>query len=187
MITGVDRRHTAIPDGDDDARNPMSDKDRIPSEIFEIVSALQEDGTQADRLARRKRALEALLLLMLEAGDSGPSWTLYDHLAISAWRTGIIPPKKMRGRTGTHHDKSAVAALRKAQFRKFYRDLAKTDPHLSSAERLEIIAERFNLDLEWLSNVVRSSRKTIQKALPDPIVFPDILDMWLEWESGRRK
>lgn len=163
--------------------------DRVPSEIFEAIAAIEGVGnpTQAELLHRRGKALKALLRPVGAGPEDERFFTIFDELAIDAWRRGLIPPKPRKGRRAAPYVEAVTEAYRKTMYRKFYRDLADANPELSASERLTAIADRFGLDVEWLNNVIRASRKSIGKNIPDVGKFPDIVDMWNQWETMRIK
>ncbi|MGG7643899.1 hypothetical protein ACQ5SP_03705 [Rhodovulum sp. YNF3179] len=171
----------------DDESHEHAPEDRLPSEIFEAIAALDEPGTQAELLARRAEAIRKFLELLFRTPDGNAYWTLYDGLAIQAWRDGLIPPKKARGRLRPHRNEAVMNFYRKAGLRHLYRKLGEEDPSSSAEERITHIAERYGLDAEWLVNVIRSSRHTIAGAEHDRTDVCEIVDMWLEWSAMRTK
>lgn len=164
----------------------FEEQDRIPAEIFEAIEALSMTGTtKTDVMICQRRVIEMFLDQIDPNTPTTPRWTIYDGLAIQAWKAKELPPKPKRGRPGVSEEAVVLRALSKLFTRQDYNDLRRANPSAKAEEALSCIAERFGMNVERVNNIIRLSTKDI--ALPPKTSDePDIVAMWFEWLARRR-
>ena len=161
-------------------------QDRIPAEIFEAIEALNITGTTKTGVMIRQRQVIEMFLDQIDPNTpTTPRWTIYDGLAVQAWKAKELPPKPKRGRPGVSEEAVVLRALSKLFTKQDYKDLRRANPSTKAEEALSCIAERFGMDVERVNNIIRLSTKDI--ALPPKTSDePDIVAMWFEWLARRR-
>jgi len=180
-----DRQNAEIGNTISDEDREWDSRDRIPSEIFEAIKALNGGKTQTETMQMRERAIKRFLSLMEREDPANLSWTIYDRLAIKAWMKGDLPPKPRRGAKSPSHQTAFISRYVKKLLRLEYATLRAKCPDASSNDVLVALAEETGNDIEWLNNVIRSSNHAINEGFPDHLDFPDMIDMWLEWEESQ--
>lgn len=161
--------------------------DRLPAEIFEAIEALNMTGTtKTDVMTRQRRVIEMFLDQIDPNTPTTPRWTIYDGLAVQAWKAKQLPPKPKRGRPGASRVALVVRALGKVFVREDYKDLRVANRSEKAEEALSRVAEKFQMDVEQANNIIRLSEKDIASPPTTP-EEPDIVQMWFEWLAGRRK
>ena len=171
---------------DDSSHLIFEEQDRIPAEIFEAIEALNMTGTtKTDVMIRQRRVIEMFLDQIDPNTPTTSRWTIYDGLAVQAWKAKQLPPNPKRGRPGASEEAVVLRALSKLITRQDYKDLRRTNPSAKAEEALSCVAERFGMDVEQVNNIIRLSTKGI--ALPPKTSDePDIVAMWFEWLARPR-
>ena len=172
---------------DDSSHLISEEQDRIPAEIFEAIEALNMTGTtKTDVMIRQRRVIEMFLDQIDPNTATTPRWTIYDGLAVQAWKAKQLPPNPKRGRPGASNEALVLQALFEITTREDYKDLRAANRSAKAEEALICIAERVGMDVEQVNYIIRMSKKDI--ALPPRVpAEPDIVAMWFEWLAGRRK
>ena len=165
----------------------FEEHDRIPAEIFEAIAALNMNGaTKTEVMFRQRQVIEMFLNRFDPETSKTPSWTIYDSLAVDAWKARKLPPKARRGRpTEPIPEFASSQELNKILIRSDYKDLRRAKPTENAEDALSRTAERFGMDVEKVNNIIRLSEKDI--GLPAKTSEePDIVAMWFEWLALRR-
>lgn len=161
--------------------------DRIPAEIFEAIEVLNMSGdTKNEVMLRHRRVIEMFLNQIDPNSPTTPCWTIYDGLAIEAWKAKQLPPKPKRGRPGASRVALFVRAMEKIFVREDYKDLRAANRSAKAGEALSRVAENLHMDVEQVNNIIRMSQKDIASP-PTAPKEPEIVQMWFEWLAGRRK
>lgn len=161
--------------------------DRIPAEIFEAIEVLNMSGdTKKEVMLRQRRVIEMFLNQIDQSTATTPRWTIYDGLAIEAWKAKQLPPKPKRGRPGASRVALFVRAMEKIFVREDYNDLRAANRSAKAGEALSRVAEKNQMDVEQVNNIIRMSKKDITSPPTTP-EEPEIVQMWFEWLAGRRK
>ncbi len=166
----------------------FEEHDRLPAEIFEAIAALDDTGaTKTEVMCRRKRVIKMFLDRIDPETGKSPSWTIYDSLAVEAWKAKILPPEPARGRpTGPFPEMALSREFSKLAIRQAYKDLRQSTPSATAAEALARTAERFGMHIEKVNNIIRMAETDIEMS-PRPPAEPDIVEMWLQWQALRSK
>lgn len=172
---------------DDISHLAFDGHDRIPAEIFEAIEVLNMSGdTKSEVMLRQRRVIEMFLNQIDPSTATTPRWTIYDGLAVQAWKAKQLPPKPKRGRPGASRVALFVRALEKIFVREDYKDLRAANRSGKAQKALSRVAENFQMDVEQVNNIIRLSEKDIASPPTTP-EEPDIVQMWFEWLAGGRK
>ena len=161
--------------------------DRIPSEIFSAIASLSDAGSQAERLARRRDAIKMLLNQFSDNLNPVTGWTIYDAIAVQAWKEGILPPKRERGRQHGLKMDAVYENMKRLWVRLEYKKLGEAHPKLTGEQRLEEIAKRLGAStaiLNELADLIHASDKSAYLMEPER---DDIVEMWFEWEADLQR
>lgn len=113
---------------------------------------------------------------------SGRPLSYYTIDAIAAWMAGELPPKRGRGRHyGTYSDRvreMARMALAASVYRWKYEEAGR--PQGKADEYAEMVAKKWQIDLEKFLNYLRRSNKQKHKQPKKP---PPLEEMYWEWKE----
>ena len=150
-----------------------------------MIASLSNTGSQAERLARRRDAIKILLNQFSDNLNPVTGWTIYDAIAVQAWKEGILPPKRERGRQHGLKMDAVYENMKRLWVRLEYKKLGEAHPKLTGEQRLEEIAKRLGAStaiLNELADLIHASDKSAYLMEPER---DDIVEMWFEWEAHR--
>lgn len=172
---------------DDSDHLNFEEHDRLPSEIFEAIAALNMHGaTKTEVMFRQRKVIEMFLNRIDPAIADTPDWTIYDGLAVEAWKAKKLPPKPKRGRPSEPIPEVVIQReFTKIAVQEAYKELREANPSAKAEEALSAIAEKFEMDVEKVSVIIRLAKE--DNVSPAKTADePDIVSMWFEWLALRK-